>query len=155
MESNIPKYLLMLFLLVTACKEKTRLDKKNLELSNEKNECLTRERKENIVSEILNTDNIRNYLHLELKERHPVRLVKKGFVSNLQSFNLNSGVKVEMVDSIPEENNKLILSIDLDSCNWKKGSFFFYSPLENVEVSGKLIYKDTSFFVKVIKDIEF
>ena len=81
--------------------------------------------------------------------------MKNGFISDLSTFNLSHGVKVEIVDSIPKKETNLILSIKLDSCEWKKGSFYFYSPIENAEVNGEIIYKDTSFTIKVIKDIEF
>ena len=47
------------------------------------------EKKEVVVSEILYTDNIQRYLHLELAERLPIRLVKNGFISDLSTFNLS------------------------------------------------------------------
>ncbi|SDQ11914.1 hypothetical protein [Flagellimonas zhangzhouensis] len=148
-------YLLLFSLSLMACREKSSNDLKNGAISNGKKECLTKEKKEAVVSEILYTDNIQRYLHLELAERLPIRLVKNGFISDLSTFNLSQGVKVEIVDSIPKKETNLILSIKLDSCEWKKGSFYFYSPIENSEVNGEIIYKDTSFTIKVIKDIEF
>lgn len=108
-----------------------------------------------IINSILNVQNINSYLHLELTERHPIKLIKSDFTENLESFNFHNIGKVQIVDSIPWKETNLTLKILIDSCTQKTGKFIFYSPIENAEVNGTITQKDSIWEIEVLHDIEF
>ncbi|WP_047246764.1 hypothetical protein [Maribacter thermophilus] len=131
--------------------------KNNSELEkNNRDKCFNRIEKVNLINEILKTDNIQTYLHLDIEERNPVRIIKNDFLIELDSFLLDKHRYVKIVDSLPYSKLKLQLEIyPMDSCRFSKGNFVFYSPIENAEVNGNIELKDSVWVISVIQDIEF
>ena len=152
------KNLIKIFLLSVcfiACKDKLKTQERDQAIVGLEEKCYGRLEKQEIVKTVLNVKNIRSYLHLEVEERNPIRILNEEFLLELNSFNFNSVVKVVFVDSIPKDDRNLTLRIDLDSCSSSSGTFFFFSPLENAEVNGIIKQKYSSWIVEVKSDIEF
>jgi hypothetical protein len=150
----LPLVLLVLF----SCKDSQNSSKINSRSQpiSLKKECLNTDEKVAIIKSILSTKNINSYLHLELAERNPIRLIKNDFTGKLDSFYLNlEENKVIFVDSIPIIDTNLLLRVEMDSCTSNKGNFVFYSPIENAEVNGNLKFEDSIWAAIVLKDIEF
>ncbi|MFX0555932.1 hypothetical protein ACOCEA_04000 [Maribacter sp. CXY002] len=122
----------------------------------DQDKCFDRIEKISLINEILKTKNIQTYLHLDIEERNPVRIIKNEFFFELDSFLIDNRGYVKIVDSLPYSKLKLQLEIDpMDSCYFSKGNYVFYSPIENAEVKGVIELKDSVWVTSVIQDIEF
>lgn len=131
-------------------KNNSELEKNNLD------KCFNRIEKINLINEILKNENIQTYLHLDIEERNPVRIIKNDFFFELDSFLIDNYRYVKIVDSLPYNKLKLQLEINpTDSCQFSRGNFIFYSPIENAEVNGDIELKDSVWTISVIRDIEF
>ncbi|MDC6390861.1 hypothetical protein PP182_19405 [Maribacter sp. PR1] len=146
--------LLFVVCLFFSCKKE---QKNNSELEkNNLDKCFNRIEKINLINEILKTENIQTYLHLDIEERNPVRIIKNDFFFELDSFLIDNYRYVKIVDSLPYNKLKLQLEINpTDSCQFSRGNFIFYSPIENAEVNGDIELKDSVWTISVIRDIEF
>ena len=101
MSSNFIKITFIIILLI-ACKDKSYSSiNPNEKTKVEANLCLDKKEKEELIKKILTLKNIKSYLHTELEERRPIRLVKESFTTNLDSFDLDFKTKIIIVDSIP------------------------------------------------------
>ena len=133
-------------LTILCCKQETKTVR---------NAQCSKEQRIDIINSILNTKNVKSYLHLDLIERHPIKIIRSGFTSDITSFNFGENGIVEIVDSIPSQKSNLTLKVLIDSCNQKSGRFMFYSPIENAEVNGTITQKDSIWEIAVLHDIEF
>ncbi|MEZ4968909.1 MAG: hypothetical protein R2814_04470 [Flavobacteriaceae bacterium] len=142
------------FLFFMACKEKQKAD--NEVNKSKQDSCFEQVEKINIIKEILKTENIQTYLHQEIKEGNPIRIIKNDFFIGIDSFALETNRYVKIVDSLPKNNLNLRLEIlSEDTCRFDLGKYMFYSPIENAEVNGNIKLSDSVWVVTVNQDIEF
>ncbi len=106
--------------------------------------CLDKNDKEKLLESIFETEEFQMFLHPEIKERLPIRLVKNEFItSDLVIF--SNGQKVQLVDSLilPIGTQHRVKLIKKD-CNRGIVEYSIFYPIEGVVISGSAQKKGDS-----------
>lgn len=138
------KYItIILFLILFNCKDREPSPKVI---------CFSKSEKEKLVEAILNNEKVRDYLHLDVKERNPVKLKSNEFVKEDLSVEIND----HKVVITSQTNLKDLVTLRLKKvlCEEKKVFFSVFFNFENASIEGEALRKKT-WEVVVKKEVEF
>lgn len=126
-------FFLLLQLALLSCGDSGKKEDTNPLQKSTSQPCLDIQEKTEALESILATEDFQIFLHPEIADRLPVRIMKTDFITNDLKI-ISNGQPVEVVDSATELVHRI--RIDTSGCEEKLLRFSIFYPVESAHIAG-------------------
>ncbi len=109
--------------------------------------CWSDMNKQNIVTAIFNTDDLKTYTKIYIENNLPVQIIKNKFITDKLEITTN-GQQILLIDSTA--NIDLAFEIKIKKINCHKLKFEVWLDYEHANIRGKVVKKNENWIVEVI-----
>ena len=133
----------VLFLILLNCKD----------LKPSPNEvCFSKSEKEDLIEAILKNKTVKNYLHLEIEDRNPIKLKANEIITEELDIKINNHKVI--ITNNTDINHLVLLKFREIFCDQKKANFSIFFKIEGANIMGE-VQKNENWEVVVKKEVEF
>jgi len=125
--------LLIFFLLSTNCVEK--INKKDQKSTVKQLDCLSKRDKIKILNSILSHQDVYKFLHINLPERMPIKILSNDYFNDSLTFEYKQE-KVLFVKNYEKYNDALSIELSEINCSNNIVKFGFFSKIEGADILG-------------------
>lgn len=125
-----------MILLSFTCNKKNKILNENIKVE-ESPVCLSDNDKILLLIEILNNSDVNKFLHLNLIERMPIKVISNEYFNNKVDYIFNKE-KVLFVSDYEKYPDALVIEYSKIDCANSKIDFGFFSKIEGTDILGKI-----------------
>ncbi len=146
--SHLKPILLLLTILILGCKDNVETNLSSQDSGVLIQECFSKLDKENALQAIFENQDFQTFLHPEIEDRLPLKIVKTQFITKDLGIYIKDN-KSLITDSTDVSEATVRLKIENKNCQSKKIAYVLFYPIEGAFVKGEVIKNDKIWVVNV------